>query len=848
MCRGSFLIELNGIWISAGKELAFVLKGYQKQQEDLFPNLGVYQTPTWHSWRLRSNLQLGYGRTCSAGFKTLLRAAPLERCRILSISYMEGYTAVSPNKLMKFVRLSLRRCCETTSSFNEPLMSVVDYYLDAGHAFLCTWEKYLHHVRGIEWTHEWVKMLWADEEDPTRLTIYTGIVEVKIMKPSFKTLKAQFHAPPWKPTNDDIETDGSCLKLSSYNIIEGPAESGQSGACVAAMPVSLSLQNPVDVFDPTDPNRITCWEEYRVLWDPEGRGGSNILDDEDNRTRVNAWELELAEGRRMSRQEARDQEYYLSLSDAGNSSEEEDLGPLEESEDDSEQEVLVEKRGRGRPRGSGRGRGKLRGVSTGQRIATQAPVGVMPRVAVRQKNSQTLLPFCCICLDGGNVELCRGPCGKSYHKECVPLEGPGGGGSNQDRSRCWTCPSCTSNKVKCEACGGEEDASTPHSNIHKCSQRGCGRHYHEECLKSGMPGVKVLIQSGQREPSSSISLPSAPLLFICPSHLCQSCGLFGEPELYQCWLCPRAYHVSCVPSGYSRLKPGGDDRSRWIWCPNCLQAHRQVIRQEGGDLGLQGVLRRKGPGCDPGKLKEAVRRTFLALLSENQQPRLGAAARVLPAPATLQEQVEPQQPNTCSRGSAFDKANKESVLRSSQAGAGLQVPALVNAVHAVDGGGRPGLLKRPHAAAFHEPLSGALGPRLVQGAATSRLQALDGPPLSGMRAEAEATVPRCFSSASGCAASTHQPEIPCLFDAASVNGQGKSSSTSLARILTPPPSMHLPPASLKVDAATAKTVSRQQQIKQPSSTASRCHLKVPSGSSMPSTVQPSVEVIEILDD
>jgi hypothetical protein len=67
MCRGSFLIDLNGHWISVGKKLAFVLKGYQKQQEDLFPSSGAYQTPSWHSWKLRSNLQLGLGGTCSSG-------------------------------------------------------------------------------------------------------------------------------------------------------------------------------------------------------------------------------------------------------------------------------------------------------------------------------------------------------------------------------------------------------------------------------------------------------------------------------------------------------------------------------------------------------------------------------------------------------------------------------------------------------------------------------------------------------------------------------------------------------------------------------------------------------------
>jgi hypothetical protein len=25
-------------------------------------------------------------------------------------------------------------------------------------------EKFLHHVREVDWTHEWIKMLWADAE------------------------------------------------------------------------------------------------------------------------------------------------------------------------------------------------------------------------------------------------------------------------------------------------------------------------------------------------------------------------------------------------------------------------------------------------------------------------------------------------------------------------------------------------------------------------------------------------------------------------------------------------------------------------------------------------------------
>jgi hypothetical protein len=42
----------------------------------------------------------------------------------------------------------------------------------------------------------------------------------------------------------------------------------------------------MDIISMQDPNRVTCWEEYEVNWDTDG-GDS---------TRVNAWELELAEG------------------------------------------------------------------------------------------------------------------------------------------------------------------------------------------------------------------------------------------------------------------------------------------------------------------------------------------------------------------------------------------------------------------------------------------------------------------------------------------------------------------------------------------------------------------------
>jgi hypothetical protein len=85
--------------------------------------------------------------------------------------------------------------------------------------------------------------------------------------------------------------------------------------------------------------------------------------------------------RRISRQEARDQEYYISSSDAANSSEGEDLDHLQASEDDLEHEAdfVLEKRGRGRPRGRGKGRGRPIGIQTGDKAIARAPLGIEQR-------------------------------------------------------------------------------------------------------------------------------------------------------------------------------------------------------------------------------------------------------------------------------------------------------------------------------------------------------------------------------------------------------------------------------------------------------------------------------------
>jgi hypothetical protein len=85
------------------------------------------------------------------------------------------------------------------------------------------------------------------------MTAYTGTVVRKIPKPSFKTLKGQFHAVPWRPSEEDMEAGGSCAKLCSYNIMEVPAHSDhQEGeSYFTFLPISLGLRNPVDSFDPT---------------------------------------------------------------------------------------------------------------------------------------------------------------------------------------------------------------------------------------------------------------------------------------------------------------------------------------------------------------------------------------------------------------------------------------------------------------------------------------------------------------------------------------------------------------------------------------------------------------------
>ncbi|KAM9547841.1 histone-lysine N-methyltransferase NSD3-like isoform 1-T1 [Salvelinus alpinus] len=135
---------------------------------------------------------------------------------------------------------------------------------------------------------------------------------------------------------------------------------------------------------------------------------------------------------------------------------------------------------------------------------------------------------CQICeVYGEGLVSCEGDCCRLFHLECLGLASVPEG-----KFTCLECRNGSHLCFSCKAGGGE---------VLRCSVVGCGRYYHDDCVRK-LPGTVGGGAGGG---------------FCCPQHTCATCCL--ERDLHQatqgrmmrCLRCPVAYHTgdSCVAAG-----------------------------------------------------------------------------------------------------------------------------------------------------------------------------------------------------------------------------------------------------------------------------------------------------------
>uniref|UniRef100_A0A8C8FTW4 Histone-lysine N-methyltransferase NSD3 n=1 Tax=Oncorhynchus tshawytscha TaxID=74940 RepID=A0A8C8FTW4_ONCTS len=147
----------------------------------------------------------------------------------------------------------------------------------------------------------------------------------------------------------------------------------------------------------------------------------------------------------------------------------------------------------------------------------------------RQGSSTAKIDTVCqICeVYGEGLVSCEGDCCRLFHLECLGLASVPEG-----KFTCLECRNGSHLCFSCKAGGGE---------VLRCSVVGCGRYYHDDCVRK-LPGTVGSGTGGG---------------FRCPQHTCATCCL--ERDLHQatqgrmmrCLRCPVAYHTgdSCVAAG-----------------------------------------------------------------------------------------------------------------------------------------------------------------------------------------------------------------------------------------------------------------------------------------------------------
>jgi len=130
--------------------------------------------------------------------------------------------------------------------------------------------------------------------------------------------------------------------------------------------------------------------------------------------------------------------------------------------------------------------------------------------------------YCSICEDGGELLMCDGQCGRSFHYKCLNLD-------SLPDDDIWLCDQCKSGKYVCYICK-EDNTKVP---TRKCSILTCYKYYHVDCA--------------QENPNTQMQDANN---FICSRHICDLClqAEFDNTTIMQCFRCPTAYHHECALS------------------------------------------------------------------------------------------------------------------------------------------------------------------------------------------------------------------------------------------------------------------------------------------------------------
>ncbi|KAK6468429.1 histone-lysine N-methyltransferase NSD3 [Huso huso] len=139
---------------------------------------------------------------------------------------------------------------------------------------------------------------------------------------------------------------------------------------------------------------------------------------------------------------------------------------------------------------------------------------------------------CQICeVFGDSLISCEGDCCRLFHLECLGL-------STLSEGK-FTCMECKKGAHTCFSC----KVSSP--DVKRCSVNGCGRFYHEACVRKH--SMSIFESKG----------------FRCPQHSCATCSLERDlhkatkGRMMRCIRCPIAYHTGdgCIAAGSVVITP-----------------------------------------------------------------------------------------------------------------------------------------------------------------------------------------------------------------------------------------------------------------------------------------------------
>ncbi|XP_039625171.1 histone-lysine N-methyltransferase NSD3 isoform X2 [Polypterus senegalus] len=142
---------------------------------------------------------------------------------------------------------------------------------------------------------------------------------------------------------------------------------------------------------------------------------------------------------------------------------------------------------------------------------------------------------CQICESyGDTLVACEGDCFRLFHLECL--------GMNKLSEGKFICLECKKGAHTCFSC---KMSGTSGSEVKRCLVTGCGRFYHESCVRKY--STPVFESKG----------------FRCPQHSCATCMLERDlhkatkGRMMRCFRCPIAYHTgdSCIAAGSVVLTP-----------------------------------------------------------------------------------------------------------------------------------------------------------------------------------------------------------------------------------------------------------------------------------------------------